>query len=300
VFRGSGVLVSGTSGTGKTTIASSFADAACRRGESVLYFSFEESQAEIERNMSSVGLGMARWVEQGLLHFHCERPTTRGLEDHLATMQRLTQELAPKLVVIDPVSSLARGATPFDVSSMLLRQIYFLKSAGITAVMTVLNEESGLEHPIQSISSLVDTWLQVVVLETFEERNRGLYVRKARGMAHSNQIREFLLSNDGVSLVPVFVGAQGVLTGSARVAAESTERATALKLSQESEELARHLERRRESVEAHVAELRADFTAEESLTQRLIETSQRRQEAVRLDRLEQSRQRTTNPAADEK
>jgi circadian clock protein KaiC len=198
------------------------------------------------------------------------------------------------------VSSLARGATPFDVSSMLLRQIYFLKSAGITAVMTVLNEESGLEHPIQSISSLVDTWLQVVVLETFEERNRGLYVRKARGMAHSNQIREFLLSNDGVSLVPVFVGAQGVLTGSARVAAESTERATALKLSQESEELARHLERRRESVEAHVAELRADFTAEESLTQRLIETSQRRQDAVRLDRLEQSRQRTTNPAADEK
>ena len=300
MFRGSGVLVSGTSGTGKTTIASSFADAACRRGESVLYFSFEESQAEIERNMSSVGLGMARWVEQGLLHFHCERPTTRGLEDHLATMQRLTQELAPKLVVIDPVSSLARGATPFDVSSMLLRQIYFLKSAGITAVMTVLNEESGLEHPIQSISSLVDTWLQVVVLETFEERNRGLYVRKARGMAHSNQIREFLLSNDGVSLVPVFVGAQGVLTGSARVAAESTERATALKLSQESEELARHLERRRESVEAHVAQLRADFTAEESLTQRLIETSQRRQEAVRLDRLEQSRQRTTNPAADEK
>ena len=183
---------------------------------------------------------------------------------------------------------------------MLMRQVYCLKSAGITAVMTVLNEESGLEHPIQSISSLVDTWLHVVVLETFEERNRGLYVRKARGMAHSNQIREFLLSNGGVSLVPVFVGAQGVLTGSARVAAESTERATALKLSQESEELARHLERRRESVEAHVAQLRADFTAEESLTQRLIETSQRRQEAVRLDRLEQSRQRTTNPAADEK
>ena len=241
VFRGSGVMISGTSGTGKTTIASCFADAACRRGESVLYFSFEESQAEIERNMASVGLDLAQLVEQGLLHFHCERPTTRGLEDHLALMQKLTQEFAPTLVVIDPVSSLARGATPFDVSSMLLRQIYYLKSTGITALMTVLNEEGGLEQPIQSISSLVDTWLHVITMETFEERNRALYVRKARGMAHSNQIREFLLSDDGVSLVPVFVGAKGVLTGSARLAAESAERATSLELTEESEELARAL-----------------------------------------------------------
>ena len=300
VFRGSGVMISGTSGTGKTTIASCFADAACRRGESVLYFSFEESQAEIERNMASVGLDLAQWVEQGLLHFHCERPTTRGLEDHLALMQKLTQEFAPTLVVIDPVSSLARGATPFDVSSMLLRQIYYLKSTGITALMTVLNEEGGLEQPIQSISSLVDTWLHVITMETFEERNRALYVRKARGMAHSNQIREFLLSDDGVSLVPVFVGAKGVLTGSARLAAESAERATSLELTEESEELARALERRRDTVESHVAEIRTDFAAEESLTQRLIETSQLRQEAVRLDRLEQARRRTAIPAEDEK
>ena len=300
VFRGSGVMISGTSGTGKTTIASCFADAACRRGESVLYFSFEESQAEIERNMASVGLDLAQWVEQGLLHFHCERPTTRGLEDHLALMQKLTQEFAPTLVVIDPVSSLARGATPFDVSSMLLRQIYYLKSTGITALMTVLNEEGGLEQPIQGISSLVDTWLHVITMETFEERNRALYVRKARGMAHSNQIREFLLSDDGVSLVPVFVGAKGVLTGSARLAAESAERATSLELTEESEELARALERRRDTVESHVAEIRADFAAEESLTQRLIETSQLRQEAVRLDRLEQARRRTAIPAEDEK
>ena len=299
VFRGSAVLVSGTSGTGKTTIASSFADAACRRGEVVLYFSFEESQAEIERNLSSVGLDLAGWVEQGLLHFHCERPTTRGLEDHLATMRQLTQEFAPDLVVIDPVSSLTRGATAFDVSSMLLRQIYFLKSAGITALMTVLNEESGLEQQIQSISSLVDTWLHVIILETFEERNRGLYVRKARGMAHSNQIREFVLSEEGVNLVPVFVGPQGVLTGSARIAAESAERATSLELAEESEELARALERRRETVESHVAELRADFAAEESLTQRLIQTGAERQKAARLDRVRQGLRRTNKPAPDQ-
>jgi circadian clock protein KaiC len=299
VFRGSAVLISGTSGTGKTTVAAGFADAACRRGETVLFFGFEESQAEIERNMASVGLDVADWVEQGLLHFHCERPTTFGLEDHLATMQRLIQKFAPTLVVIDPVSSLARGTTPFDVSAMLMRQIYYLKSAGVTAVMTVLSEESGLEHAIQSISSLVDTWLEVVMLEAFGERNRGLYVLKSRGMAHSNQIREFLLSDSGVSLVPVVVGAGGVLTGSARVAAESAERATALGLTLESEELARALERRRESVEAHVAQLRADFVAEESLTKRLIETSEKRQEAARLERLAQGHRRTIGPAADE-
>ena len=299
VFRGSGVLISGTSGTGKTTVAAGFADASCRRGQTVLFFGFEESQAEIQRNMASVGLDVADWVEQGLLHFHCERPTTFGLEDHLATMQRLIQKFAPTLVVIDPVSSLARGTTPFDVSAMLMRQIYYLKSAGVTAVMTVLSEESGLEHAIQSISSLVDTWLEVVMLEAFGERNRGLYVLKSRGMAHSNQIREFVVSDTGVNIIPVMVGPDGVLTGSARVAAESAERATALGLTLESEELARALERRRESVEAHVAQLRADFVAEESLTKRLIETSEKRQEAARLERLAQGHRRTIGPAADE-
>ena len=296
VYRGSGVLISGTSGTGKTTIAASFADAACRRGEVVLYFGFEESQPEIERNMASVGLDLKGWVEQGLLHFRCERPTTFGLEDHLARMQRMIQQIAPTLVVIDPVSSLARGATPYDVSAMLLRQIYYLKSAGITAVMTVLNEQGELGHPIESISSLVDTWLQVVVMEAFGERNRGLFVLKSRGMPHSNQIREFLLSDNGVDLVPVVVGDGGVLTGSARTAAESAERATTLGLSQESEELAGALERRRESVEAHISSLQADFGAEEDLTRRLIETSQKRREAIRADRLEQGRQRSGKPA----
>ena len=299
VFRDSGVLVSGSSGTGKTTLAASFADAACRRGETVLFFSFEESESQIYRNMASVGLDLAGWVERGLLHFHCERPTTRGLEDHLATMQRLIQGLAPTLVVIDPVSSLARGATAFDVSAMLMRQVYYLKSAGITAVMTVLSEQNGLEQSIMNISSLVDTSLEVVILSAFGERNRGLYVLKSRGMAHSNQIREFLLSDAGVDVVPVVVGAEGVLTGSARIAEESAERATAQGLSRESEELARAMESRRESVDAHVAALRADFAAEERLTRRLIQASEQRDEAVRLDRLAQGRRRTVKPPENE-
>ena len=299
VFRGSGVLVSGTSGTGKTTIAASFADAACRRGEKVLFFSFEEAESEIFRNMASVGLDLAGWVQQGLLQFHCERPTTRGLEDHLATMQRLIRDFEPMLVVIDPVTSLARGATPFDVSAMLMRQVYYLKAAGITAVMTVLSADSRTEQTILNISSLVDTFLEVVMLSAFGERNRGLYVLKSRGMAHSNQIREFLLSDRGVDVVPVMIGPEGVLTGSARIAAESAERTTAEGLSKESAELVRALERRRESVDAHVATLRADFAAEERLTRRLIEASEQRVEAVTQDRLAQGRRRTARPESDQ-
>jgi circadian clock protein KaiC len=296
VFRGSGVLVSGSSGTGKTTIGASFADAACQRGETVLFFSFEESEAEIHRNMSSIGLNLAGWVDRGLLHFHCERPTTRGLEDHLATMQQLIQKKAPTLVVIDPVSSLARGATAFDVSAMLMRQVYYLKAAGITAVMTVLTDESELAQSIINISSLVDTSLELEMLSAFGERNRGLYVLKSRGMAHSNQIREFVLSDTGVEVVPVVIGESGVLTGSARIAAESLERFAAGRLSLESEELASALQHRRETVDAHVATLRADFAAEERLTQRLIEANLQRQEAERLDREAQGRRRTSrNP-----
>src|SRR5664280_2922386 len=138
VYRASSILISGTSGTGKTTLAASFTDGACRRGEKVLFFSFEESSAEIIRNMASVGLDLARWVAAGLLHFHCERPTTLGVEDRLATMQRLIQQVAPRLVVIEPVSSLSSGPNDPNSSAMIVRQIHYLKSAGITAVLTAL------------------------------------------------------------------------------------------------------------------------------------------------------------------
>jgi circadian clock protein KaiC len=296
VFRVSSILVSGTSGTGKTTIASSFADAACRRGETVLFFGFEESQPEILRNMASVSLDLGHWIEEGLLHFHCERPTTLGLEDHLATMQRLIRKFNPTMVVIDPVSSLSRSSSAPDVSSMLMRQIYYLKTAGITAVMTALNEGgTELEHTELSISSLVDTWLLAITLGGNGERNRGLYVLKSRGMAHSNQIREFLIDDHGVSLIPVYVGPNGVLTGSARAAQEAAERAVELGLAQESSELAAALELRREAVEQHVAALRADFDAEENLTGRLITTSKARQDALLAGRQQQGRQRTVKP-----
>jgi circadian clock protein KaiC len=295
VFRGCGVLISGTSGTGKTTIAANFAAAACARGEKVLFFSFEESQAEIERNMASVGLDIAGWVAAGLWKFHCERPTTIGLEDHLVRTQRLVQEFAPTLVILDPVSSLDRGGSTLDVSAMLMRQIYYLKKDGITAVMTVLHGESGLEQYNQNISSLVDTWIQVVTMDAVGERNRGLYVLKSRGTAHSNQVREFLLSRDGVSLVPVVVGPDGVLTGSARLAAEGADRAVKQEFSNESADLARTLERRRALLSARVAAMQAEFEVDEAQTKRLIETSGRAGQAAQQHRREQERRRSSKP-----
>jgi circadian clock protein KaiC len=296
VFRGSSVLVSGTSGTGKTTIGASFASAACQRGERVLFFSFEESQSEIMRNMASVSLDLAGWVDRGLLYFHCERPTTQGLEDHLATMRRLVEAIVPTLVVIDPVSSLSRGTSKGDVSAMLTRQLYYLKSAGITAVMTSLTEGGNdLEHTELSISSLVDTWLLAITMQTSGERNRGLYVLKSRGMAHSNQIREFLLSSQGVSLVPVYMGPDGVLTGSARAAAEAVESDLGLGAEHESSQLAEAMELRRKAIETRVASMWADFEAEESLTARQITSSKKREQALRAARLEQGRQRTVKP-----
>ena len=299
VFRGSSVLVSGTSGTGKTTIGASFASAACQRGERVLFFSFEESQSEIMRNMASVSLDLAGWVDRGLLHFHCERPTTQGLEDHLATMRRLVEAIVPTLVVIDPVSSLSRGTSMGDVSAMLTRQLYYLKSAGITAVMTSLTEGGNdLEHTELSISSLVDTWLLAITMQTSGERNRGLYVLKSRGMAHSNQIREFLLSSQGVSLVPVYMGPDGVLTGSARAAAEAVETGVGLGAEQESTQLAEAMELRRKALEARMASLWADFEAEESQTARQITATKKREDALRAARLEQGRQRTVKPEDD--
>jgi len=292
VFRASSILISGTSGTGKTTLAANFANAACERGERVLFFSFEESPAEILRNMASVGLDLARWVAAGLLHFHCERPTTLGVEARLVTMQRLIHQIAPMLVIIEPVSSLSSDTQGPDASAMIVRQIHYLKSAGITTVLTSLTGSGSGEPSAQHISSLVDTWVLVRTLEGSGERNRGLYVLKSRGMAHSNQIREFILSDNGVRLVPVYIGPAGVLTGSARAAEETIERDIIAGLDEKAAQLAAALEGRREAVEAHVAAIRTDFETEESLTRRLVETTEERRVALQSERTAEGHKRT--------
>src|SRR5258706_2372895 len=205
-YRGSTVLVSGTAGAGKSSMAAHFVDAACRRGERCLVFLFEESPKQVVRNMRSIGIDLQQWVDRRLLEFHPSRPSVYGLEMHLSQMSRHVTRTRPSVVVVDPVSSLLTVAEANDVQATLTRLVDYLKSSGITALLTSLSHgEVDAERSDSAISSIVDTWLFLMAIESGGERNRGLYVLKSRGMAHSNQIREFLLTDHVVELIDAYV-----------------------------------------------------------------------------------------------
>ncbi len=256
-FRGSSILISGTAGTGKTSVAAHFADAACARGERCIIFSFEESADQVIRNMRSIGINLGRWINKGLLQFHAARPTTSGLEMHLVKMHKIIGSFDPRIVVVDPVTGLTDSGTQAETRSMLLRLVDFLKEKQITALMTTLTDgEAAQEQTEVNISSLVDTWLLLRDIESGGERNRGLYILKSRGAAHSNQIREFLLTDRGVELRNVYLGETGLLTGSARVAQEAKDAAQALLAEQEIETKQCALDRRRKAIEAQMDLLR--------------------------------------------
>jgi circadian clock protein KaiC len=269
-YRGSTVLVSGSAGTGKSTLAAQFCHATCSSGERALYFAFEESEAEILRNMSSVGIDLQQWVDAGLLQIRCFRPSLFGLEAHLFSMQKLVDDFDPAVVVKDPISAILRSGTGADVTAMLTRQVDFLKARGITALFTSLISDDEMSGSAQEIASLVDTWLLLKTMEGNGELNRTLYVRKSRGMAHSNQIREFLLTNQGIELADVYVGPQGVLTGSARQAQEAKEITDGTARDEILEERRVSLERRRESVQAQTAALWREFEEEADIVGRLL------------------------------
>ena len=277
-YRGSSVLVSGTAGTGKTTLGAQFVNAACGRGERCLFFGFEESLGQITRNMRSVGVDLAPWVQAGLLQYHGTRPTSYGLEMHLVKMHKLIEDFQPRVVVIDPVTSFLNSGTPNEVKGMLTRLIDFLKSREVTALMTTLTSEvEHLEQTDVHVSSLIDTWLVLRNLESGGERNRGLVVLKSRGMAHSNQIREFLLTKNGIALQDVYSGPAGVLAGSARLAQEAHEEAEELLQQYALAEKRRQSERKRKVLEAQIAALQADMAAEEAELQRLARQEELRQ-----------------------
>lgn len=228
-YRGSSILVSGSAGTGKTSLAAHFADATCRRGEVCLFLSLEESPQQLVRNMASIGLNLARWNKKGLLKLHSTRPTMHGLERHLVTMHKLIEAYRPRVVVVDPISSLAAGGTGREVTIMLLRMIDHLKLTGVTGFFTALTAEPQTHETDLEISSLIDSWLLLRNVEMEGERNRLLYIYKSRGMAHSNQVREFVMTDNGVQLRDVFIGPGGALTGSARLAQENRDFETELK-----------------------------------------------------------------------
>jgi circadian clock protein KaiC len=269
-YRGSTVLISGTAGTGKSTLTAQFCAASCRRGERALYFAFEESQAEIIRNMQSVGIDLQQWVDTGLLQFSCSRPSLLGLEAHLFEMQRHVGSFAPDVVIIDPISNLLRIGSASEVSAMLTRQVDFLKSRGITAMFSSLDSDAVVPQADAEITSLVDSWLLLEATKGNGEMNRQLSVLKSRGMAHSNQIREFLLTSQGIELADVYVGPDGVLTGSARHEHEAKELVESTVRAQELEQRRANLERRRESVEAQTATLWREFEDEAEAVRHLL------------------------------
>jgi circadian clock protein KaiC len=299
VYRGSTVLISGAAGTGKTSLAAHFADAACRRGERCLYFTFEESESQMVRNMRSIGLDLAPWLKKGLLRFHATRPTAYGLELHLATLHKLVSDCQPRVVIVDPITTFTSAGTSVEAESMLMRLIDFLKGHQITALFTSLTHGgSVLEQSQVGISSLIDTWLLLRDFELGGERNRGMYILKSRGMAHSNQIREFLLTGHGVELRDVYVGPEGVLTGSMRQAQEAREQAAALSRQQEIERRQRDLERKRQALEAQIAAQRSHFAAEEEELKLLIAQELGAADVVRQDREKLARSRKADEPAE--
>jgi len=277
-YRGATILISGTAGTGKTSIGGHFVDAACRRGEKAIFFAFEESDSQIVRNLKSIGLDLKQWTDKGRLFIHADRPTLYGIESHLATMHKIVKDFNPSVVVVDPVSNLGDIAGSSDVKAMLIRLIDHLKSAHITSILTNLTPPGlSLEKTDVGISSLADTWILLRDIELSGERNRGLYILKSRGMAHSNQIREFLLTDHGVDLADVYLGPAGVLTGSARITQEAQEKAEKVARQHEIERRKVNLKRKEEALEAQVKSMRAQFCSEKEEVERLVEQEELRE-----------------------
>jgi len=299
-FRGSSILISGTAGTGKSSLLATAAAASCERGERVLYFALEESQNQICRNMASIGLDLKKWVDAGLLVFHATRPGLHGLEMHLATMHKLVRTHRPSMVLVDPISGLSGSGTRGEAAAMLVRLIDFLKSSGITAVCSNLTSgEEAMEATDLGLSSIVDTWILLRDIELAGERNRGLYVLKSRGMAHSNQIREFLLTSHGIDLLDVYVGQEGVLTGSMRLAQEAREKAKLVADQAEAQRQARVRERKRLAIEAQIAALQLELqsTSEDEQVQAANEVARVQELAEDRTRMSASRQADAKPVA---
>jgi circadian clock protein KaiC len=284
IYRASSLLVSGVSGSGKTILGASFAVAACKRGERCIFFTYEESPEALMRNVGSAGIDLRAFVEAGLLHFEATRPSAFGFEMHLAHVQRELDRVEPKAVVVDPITAFRGGGT--EVHALLVRLLDMLKTRGITAMFTSLTVSNDrLAQSDFGMSSLMDTWISLVDIEGSGERNRGLYVLKSRGMSHSNQISEYLLTDEGIKLVAPYLGPSGVLTGSARLAKEAEEATEAQRRRDELERQRRDIAAKRAVTERRIAELRAEIEAQEAAVAGLVGQEERREELRQSDRV---------------
>ena len=278
-YVGSSILVSGTAGTGKTSIAGYFANETCNRGERCIYFAFEESPKQIIRNMLSISVKLQDHVDSGLLKFHASRPTLNGLEMHLVSIHKMVEEFKPRTVILDPITNLITVGSVSEVKTMLIRLIDFLQSEQITVMFTALTLNNIVnEQTDEGVSSLVDAWLLVRDIEFNGERNRGLYVMKSRGMKHSNQVREFVISDEGLNLVDVYLGPEGVLTGSAREAQRLQEVTGAVLKDHALTRKDLEIDRKRNVLESKIASLREEFeSVQDELNKSYVEDELRKQ-----------------------
>ncbi len=288
-YKGSSILASGTAGTGKTSIAAYFANETCNRKQKCLYFAFEESPKQIIRNMRSIGVDLETHVKDGLLEFHPSRPTQHGLEMHLVAIHKLINRFQPDVVILDPITNLITVGSVSEVKSMLIRLIDFLQEKQITVMFTALTLNNTInEQTDEGVSSLVDVWILLKDIEYNGERNRGLYIMKSRGMKHSNQVREFVITDHGLDLVEVYLGPEGVLTGSAREAHELNAK-TGQAISENALSLKdKEIERKRKVLEARILKLQADFESVEAALNRV-----QIEETLKKEILEKNREEMT-------
>lgn len=281
-YRGSTILISGTAGTGKTSFAAQFCKAACERGERCLYFAFEESPGQIIRNMRSVGIDLQPYLDSGLMEIHASRPMAYGLEMHLITMRKLLDIFKPDIVVIDPMSNLTNVGTQGDVRLMLTRLIDHLKLKNITTICTSLVEHENTGGiNAEGISSIMDTWINLRFFENSNERNRGISVIKSRGMGHSNQIREYLLTDHGIEIKNVYLGPSGnLLMGSSRAVQEAEEISEVVAQKQEADRKKRELENKLKSLDAQISILSSEFEMQKEELDKLSSEDELRNKAL--------------------
>lgn len=290
--RGSSILVSGVAGSGKSSLAASFVHAAAQRGERSVYFSFEESEAQIVRNMASIGLDLRTPVDKGLVQIISARPTFYSLEMHLAIMLREVQRHQPSIVVLDPISAFMESGDRLEVQSMLLRMVDFLKNRGVTAIFThLMHDQVGTVATDAGLSSLMDAWILMLNREASGEFNRELYLLKARGTAHSNQVREFVMSRNGIQLKPPYLGESGALTGSARKFEEARSRRVELERLAEVERKQSEIATRRRKALAQIEALRAELEADEKELQTVTQAAVEYQRQAEADVTEMEKSR---------
>lgn len=289
-FRGSSVLVSGTAGTGKTSMSASFINQACKDGLRCLYFAFEESPLQIMRNMHSIGMDLQSHIDAGLLKFYASRPTLYGLEMHLVAIHKAIKKFQPQVVVLDPITNLITIGSVSEVKAMLVRLIDFLQEQQITVMFTALTLNNIVnEQTDEGVSSLVDAWILIKDIEMNGERNKGLYVMKSRGMKHSNQIREFVISENGLDLMDVYLGPEGILTGSAREAHRLEEQTGKVLHTHTLDRIDRELQRKRKVLESKIDSLRTEFESTEDELNKIYT-----EEEIRKDVLSQTREKMTS------